>query len=75
MLISETREDTTELVDVVDGGVSIQKNTTRSKIKFFPSSEDDSAKYTCEARHSALTRAQQVSVLLSVQCKLANLFL
>ncbi len=69
-LISETREDTTELLDVVDSGTSIQKNTTKSKIKFLPSSEDDKARYVCEARHPALVRPQQVTVHLSVQCKI-----
>ncbi|XP_035704569.1 nephrin isoform X2 [Folsomia candida] len=67
VLRTETREDTTELVDVVVSGTTIQKNTTRSKIKFLPSSEDDKARYVCEARHPALVRPQQISVHLSVQ--------
>lgn len=68
---SESREDITEQVEVMDGNIEVAKNTTRSKIKLIPTSEDDGKIFTCEARHPALappTVGKKVNVQLSVQC-------
>ncbi|ODM93891.1 Nephrin [Orchesella cincta] len=62
----KNREDVPELVDIQSDGVTVKMNTTRSKIKILPTSEDDRVKYTCEARHKALAKPQKVSVSLSL---------
>ena len=75
VIISETREDSFEQLEVFEDNVRVKKNTTRSKIRIQPTWEDDRAKYTCEGIHPALSSPIRVSVYLSVQCKLLQLLL
>src|SRR5882757_11250200 len=70
---TDSREDFTDEVEVMENGLPIRKNTTRSKIKILPSSEDDRARYTCEGRHPALSRPLRVGLQFSVQCKFFSL--
>lgn len=63
--VPEQRSDNDETA----GDTKLKLYTVRSRIKITAKSNDDRAKYKCEAQHRALTDSLSTSVQIRVLCE------